>query len=286
MRSNVERRMDEIRLLEEHGHRIHVFELEGFLFFGTTDKLADEIEQVLSQEGDYVILDFRRVSDIDSTGAKMLVQLHNRIRKLGKTLILSSVNTAELANELGILTSIGQDRCFASIDEALGWAEDRLLDGLLGAERYCRKLDLTHVDALRHFSANDFKILLSYCQEVACDDGEILFYQDDPSEDVYIIVQGRANLFLSGGDEKGLERRLATLCPGTFCGEMAILDNRPRSATVVAEGTLICHKLSVAKLHELYEAHPEVAYNLLKGLGQELAKRIRIANRLNTELRT
>ena len=54
-------------VLAEYGGKIAVFELEGALFFGTAEKLAHEIEATVEQGVNYVILDLRRLTDIDST---------------------------------------------------------------------------------------------------------------------------------------------------------------------------------------------------------------------------
>jgi sulfate permease, SulP family len=55
------------RVLEVHGHSILVMELQGALFFGTGERLIDTIEDTTRQETRSLILDLRRVSEVDST---------------------------------------------------------------------------------------------------------------------------------------------------------------------------------------------------------------------------
>ena len=75
------------------------------------------------------------------------------------------------------------------------------------------------------------------------------------------------------------------MCPGTVCGEMAALDEKPRVATAIARGTTVCYKLSNTSLDRLRQNNAQLAYQVVTGLGRDLAKRMRIANRLATELR-
>jgi len=70
-------------LLAERGRQIAVFELEGPIFFGTAEGLAGRVEAVAKAGARYVILDLKRVNELDSTGARILLQIHERLRKQG-----------------------------------------------------------------------------------------------------------------------------------------------------------------------------------------------------------
>ena len=63
--------------------------------------------------------------------------------------------------------------------------------------------------------------------------GEVLFYEKERGDDMYIVLSGKvkASLF----DEQGNELVLAELGPGEFIGEMGMIDQLPRSATVLAQ---------------------------------------------------
>ncbi len=66
--------------LERSGDAILVVELEGALFFGTGEKILSEVETALQLETSCVILDLRRLTEVDSTGAKVLVELKSQPR--------------------------------------------------------------------------------------------------------------------------------------------------------------------------------------------------------------
>jgi CRP/FNR family transcriptional regulator, cyclic AMP receptor protein len=63
---------------------------------------------------------------------------------------------------------------------------------------------------------------------------------------------------------------VATLGPGGFFGEIAVLDEGERSATVRAETSLHCLVLPNGKLGDLVREHPQVGVNLLRALASRL----------------
>lgn len=62
-------------------------------------------------------------------------------------------------------------------------------------------------------------------------DGDLIFREGDYGKEMYVIKSGRVKIFRSG---QGREVQLAVLDPGEFFGEIAVLDNRRRSANAVA----------------------------------------------------
>ena len=96
------------------------------------------------------------------------------------------------------------------------------------------------------------------------------------SETVIMEGSGGAAFFLidSGNatvSSKGVE--LATLGPGDYFGEIALIDGRPRSATVTAATDLICYGLTYWEFRPLIERNGTIAWKLL----QALARRLRAA---------
>ena len=64
--SNVLRNAEEQRFLQENGRKIRIIEIEGALFFGTTDQVEDRIQSTAVDGVKFVILDMRRITDVDS----------------------------------------------------------------------------------------------------------------------------------------------------------------------------------------------------------------------------
>jgi anti-anti-sigma factor len=294
IRSNVHRSFEEIIYLEEHGHKIMVYELEGSLFFGTADKIAGTIDEVLKTEAEYIVVDLKRVSDIDSTGANILVRIMDRCIDKDKHMILSSISLMRSSEALSTSLSIAEDQyvkkdryrdCYSeTIDDALGWAEDKLLAEKFGEDRYDKKIPLAALDVLSRFSETELNVLGKYVVEAVYEAGDVILEQGTPGEQVYFIVQGKVQVVVDLPDGLG-KNKIATLCPGTIFGEMAVIDRGLHSANVVSETHVICYYLTKFELNRFNQEQPEIAHKLMIGFARELSKRIRIANRITTELK-
>ena len=106
----------------------------------------------------------------------------------------------------------------------------------------------------------------------------MVFREGDNSDELYIIAKGSASVRLRlAGTER--ETRLITFSPGTVFGEVALLDQEARSATVEADEDLVCYVFTRRNFDELTGAHPAVAIKLLTNLGREISSRLRRANR-------
>ena len=109
-------------------------------------------------------------------------------------------------------------------------------------------------DGLERF-ARDFKA------------GTVLFNEGQPGEDMYVVLQGQVEIRRNVGET---EHVLAVLMPGDFFGEMAILNQRPRSATAV---TRIDSRLLVIEgrmFEAMLRARPEIALRIIKALAMRL----------------
>jgi CRP-like cAMP-binding protein len=80
-----------------------------------------------------------------------------------------------------------------------------------------------------------------------CRKDEVIFYEDEEGDFLFVILEGRVKVTLLGIPDRftrgyGREVVLSVLGPGDFFGEMALVDNEPRSATAVAvsETKLLC----------------------------------------------
>jgi len=79
---------EEMAVLQKRGERTAIFELQGSLFFGTTDQLYTELEKEVRQR-DYIVLDMRRVQSVDLSAAHMLEQVEDMISERNGAMIFS-----------------------------------------------------------------------------------------------------------------------------------------------------------------------------------------------------
>ncbi len=102
--------------------------------------------------------------------------------------------------------------------------------------------------------------------------GETLVEADCPSCDLIVLVDGELMVL----DRN--ERRLADLFPGACVGEIALLDQQPRSATVVAKTSAVALILPAMELWMLMERRPALGKTILFNIGRVLASRLRSSN--------
>ena len=97
---------------------------------------------------------------------------------------------------------------------------------------------------------------------------EVLFVAGDAGNGCYRVEDGLIKVTMMS--RAGVERILAFLGPGAIVGELAIIDGRPRSASVVAVRETTLKFLSRATFEEYAREHPEVYKNLVKVLATRL----------------
>ncbi len=101
-------------------------------------------------------------------------------------------------------------------------------------------------------------------------DGEILFKEGDQGQEMYLIRSGKVEISSASG---GVKKVLATLGEGSFLGEMAIVDDAPRSATATAVGEVSLLILDRAAFKQQLAQNPMIEY-----LITSLVKRLRETN--------
>ena len=91
--------------------------------------------------------------------------------------------------------------------------------------------------------------------------GQVIITEFEPGDSFYLIQSGNVQLVKCVNGQK---KNLDILKPGEFFGEMAILDNSPRSATCVAAGSVQCLEFNKANFELLITGNPQIALILLK----------------------
>jgi sulfate permease, SulP family len=275
MRSRKLRPVQELEVLTRTGDAVLVMELQGALFFGSAEKLAGDIAAQAAQNTRCVILDLRRITEIDSTGQQILTEISADLAAQDKLLLLC-------LSEPGVTDAVAKERVFPDLDRAIQWAEDDLLRAETRAGDAHAEIPLEQSAILAGFSADEVAAVLKHLKRVVYPAGRVVFKEGDPGKELFIIVKGAASAFL--GQANGADIRLVTFATGTVFGELAILDAGMRSATVVAEGELVCYVLKDKDFTSLSANAPELAIKLLANLGRQLSHRLRAANRTIEQL--
>ncbi len=120
-------------------------------------------------------------------------------------------------------------------------------------------------------SRKEIAQVASLATEVDIPEGKVLAREGQPGREFYVILDGKAAVSIDGSE-------VATLGPGDFFGEMALLDQGPRVATVTATTPMEVAVLDPREFSTLIEEHPGVARKVLK----VMAQRLRAAERAPT----
>ena len=112
------------------------------------------------------------------------------------------------------------------------------------------------------------KLLAFMSERVAFDPGKRLFRQGDPGDAAYLIIAGEAEVI---AETPAGPLVLATLGANEIVGEMAILGNVPRAATVRAKDRLITLRISKEPFMRMVREFPSMAVAMMQELAERLA---------------
>ncbi len=97
--------------------------------------------------------------------------------------------------------------------------------------------------------------------------GETMIQEGATGLGLFLITTGTVEVFMTGDRGKLI---LATRGPGDFLGEIALVDDQPRSASAVAQTATECLLLTRASFETLVKKEPEVAWRIVPGLAQRI----------------
>jgi len=127
-----------------------------------------------------------------------------------------------------------------------------------------RRLELlASVPLFAGSSKRQLRGVLDWTQEYRYEPGATIVHEGAKGDELFLLLEGKAGVSRSG-------KALTRLTAGDFFGEMAVIDGRPRTATVVADGPVDCLVLKQKDFKALLEGDPLLAWNLLGSLAARL----------------
>jgi sulfate permease, SulP family len=273
------------RALRGSGDAILIVRLQGFLFFGTADRMRRRmrhaIENPVGRSIRFLVIDFRRVSGLDSSTAVSFVQLAQASGPSLFTLVCCGMSPAVRAaiGRAGPMMQ-GPDAkvlFMDDLDAGLKHCEDALLAALFPDLAGDAPVPVTETLGTILADGDTVRRLAGYLERVEVAPSETLIAEGTPSSDIYFVEAGCAAVVLTAVGES---IRLATMGPGSIVGEMAFYLGKERSASVVAVTPLVAWRLSADALARIEHELPEALIGLHRGMAAMLADRLAGANRL------
>ncbi len=271
----------ERELLQKHGGQGIFCQLQGNLFFGTTDQLYSQLEPDLRTRR-YLLLDMRHVLSMDYTAAHLLQLMDGRLRERDGRLLFSGMpsglhnqrNFEEYLGQLGVIQQSDGITVFETRNDALAWIESRLLEDCgVRPQTEESPLPVEHFDLFREFDADSLGALESCMREVTLAAGDRLFSKGDTGDELFLVRRGRISVLLPL--EGGKIHHLADIGRGSYVGELSFLDHRPRSADAIAREATNLLILSRKRFDELVRSSSLVGVKVFARLALVIAERLR-----------
>ncbi|MGA2521934.1 MAG: cyclic nucleotide-binding domain-containing protein [Acidimicrobiales bacterium] len=125
------------------------------------------------------------------------------------------------------------------------------------------ELDLGAIWMFSACSAAQLRTIRKAVEEVTVPAGRVLCEEGTLGREFFFIVDGTASVRRNG-------RKVATLEPGRYFGELSLLDRKPRSATVVSETPMTLLVLEQRRFNGLLDEMPTLSHKLLMAMSQRL----------------
>jgi CRP-like cAMP-binding protein len=123
---------------------------------------------------------------------------------------------------------------------------------------------LRNVSLFSDLEDRDLQSLAQEFSERRFSAGDTISLEGEGGLMFFVVEQGEASVDVHG-------EQVATLGPGSSFGEIALIDRRPRTATVTAQTDIKAYGLPVFVFRPFVEARPQVAWKLLEAMADRLA---------------
>jgi CRP-like cAMP-binding protein len=113
-------------------------------------------------------------------------------------------------------------------------------------------------------SKSDLKEIVKLTDEIDFREGRVLMREGERGREFYVVLEGTVEVTRGG-------KTLATLGPGAMIGEMALVSDMPRSATVTTSSNVHLLVLTENRFRRLLAHHPSIQTKVMKSLADRLA---------------
>jgi len=277
-RSSLDRGPQELALLAEHGREIQGMALQSYLFFGSANRLYQHVKALLARHPQcrFLIFDFRRVSGIDSSATQSFAQIKQAAAETGARIVLVNL-TPELERPFRTARFLAGDIMVASdLDRALEACEQAIIDAHQAEAGDSRSLRVWFSEALGDAQLADR--LAESCRRLEVQAGHVIARQGEPATSMHFILEGRVGIIVELPD--GRTARVRSLGRHTTVGEMGLITQSTRSATIQAEAASVLYEFDADDFARVKREQPALSQALLAYVIRVMTERLSFANRL------
>jgi SulP family sulfate permease len=283
-RSSLDRSREDLAVLSAHGGKIQGLNLQSYLFFGSANKLYQHVKTLLSDNPEcrFLLFDFKLVTGIDSSAAYSFAQIKRAAADRGIRLVLVHLPAAA---EKALRSSefITKDVSIVpELDHALEWCENEIITQ--HQDRAQEETDLRGWFSRILGSEEDAAELIARCERLEVEASETIVRAGDAADSMHFILDGRVGVMVPANADGGMTR-VRSLGRYTTIGEMGLVSQAPRSATIEAEVSSVLYVLSKPQFDALKRDTPILGQKLLTYFVSVMAERLSFANRMIAVLR-
>ncbi len=282
--SKTRRVASERAIIERDGEQGVLCELQGNLFFGTADQLFAQLEPDLRTKR-FILFDLRRVQSIDYTAMHFIKQMQTLLTRRNGSLLFCSLSSALLSKNIfehslkdaGILDSNSDSILFGTLDDALEWIENRLLETAgVTSEPDESPVLLDEFNIFRGQDETILEELAKTIQERFYKKGDTIFAKGELGDEIFFVRRGSVRIVLPF--ESGAVHHLVNIGRADFFGELAFLDQGKRSANAEAKEDCELYVLSRQSFEAVVAKREKFGREVLKRLALTIAEHLRQAD--------
>ena len=129
---------------------------------------------------------------------------------------------------------------------------------------------LNQVEIFAGLSDRELEIIANSCVSRSYPKNTVIINEDDYADSLYVIESGRVKVYCS--DKNGKEFIMNTLGPGDYFGELALLDDATRSASVRTVEKSEFRVVMKDEFNQVLDDHPNIARQLIRNLAGRVRK--------------
>ena len=273
--SNVERSESIKNIIDDSGDQILILPLQGFIFFGSANRLLERIKLHLQSQNEknlkYLVFDFKQVTGVDSS----TINSFNKLRilaELDNFQVLFCNLTPEIISQFEVeglfADSMNLFLKFDDLDHGMEWCEEQIIsEQTIGSNKQKEE-----IDEIKLFEEK-FADLLIYFESKDISQNTTIIEQGSDPDGLYFIKSGRVTVELRSSNNK---IRLKSMSTGTVVGEVSLYLKTQATASVISNTACKTYFLSHENFEKLNKEAPERAAELhtyiVKLLSDRLAK--------------
>ena len=274
--SSLDRGPEELAVLTDHGDELQGMSLQGYLFFGSANRLHEHVKALLATRPRcrFLVFDLRLVTGTDSSATNSFKQIRQVADGYGTRLAFVNL-TREIESAFRITGVISDDVLVVSdLDHALEQCENAIIKAHQAPGSEARSL---HAWLVQIVGAEHAHHLAKECHRLEVAAGEIIVRQGDAADSMHFILEGRVSVVVNGGNRPKV--RVRSLGRHTMIGEMGLIAGQARSATIEAEVASVLYVLKADAFERVQATNPALWQALLGYVVTVMAERLSFANR-------